>query len=508
MPSRLPIVRFRHSGTSRHHLLRRQVPALTGLALVGIMAFGSSQAGLIPHSARAATAPASHAEVIAQAVVDLADGPLAWSVSTIEAGERATALASDGAPGFVLGIENAVLVRGRDGIRSRLAGGEAVALRPADALTVQASGAGSASVSLLTLDRAASGSSERGPAGEAFASPGGSRDVELLRDVLAEGEATQLDGGNAPVFVLATSGTVAIEPKKGERQTLKAGETALVTGDFAVTGAAADPSSFVAAVIGPDVDESAATAAATPGQSRPQPTAPTQPTDPSATPTTVPPTPTPSGNGPDDDPDEDDLTNKDEATYGTDPLKPDTDGDLIYDGYEVHQYATSPTALDFDQDGLYDGDEVIRVESNPAVYDTDGDQISDGDEANVYFTSPLKPDTDDDGYNDYLELLRGTNPTVVDTDQDGLTDGQEVNTYHTDPLNYDSDGDGAPDGDEVNRTGTDPNNPDSDGDGLKDTEEAFLGTDPWDPDTDGDTIYDGSEFFTYHTDPLDSDSHP
>jgi hypothetical protein len=64
------------------------------------------------------------------------------------------------------------------------------------------------------------------------------------------------------------------------------------------------------------------------------------------------------------DPDHDGLTNLEEYQYGTDPNNPDTDGDGLSDGDEVHVYHTNPLLWDTDGDGISDGVE-IRTGSDP-----------------------------------------------------------------------------------------------------------------------------------------------
>ncbi|MFC1662651.1 hypothetical protein ACFL04_00600 [Patescibacteria group bacterium] len=58
------------------------------------------------------------------------------------------------------------------------------------------------------------------------------------------------------------------------------------------------------------------------------------------------------------DQDRDRLTDNEEATYGTDPLKSDTDGDSLSDYDEIAIYKTDPNDQDTDKDGHLDGDEV------------------------------------------------------------------------------------------------------------------------------------------------------
>ncbi len=183
--------------------------------------------------------------------------------------------------------------------------------------------------------------------------------------------------------------------------------------------------------------------------------------------------------------DHDGLTNAEEKELGTDPNNPDTDGDGLSDGDEVHKYMTNPLKKDSDGDGLNDGDEVNKYKTNPNNADTDGDGLSDGDEVMKYKTDPNKFDTDGDGLSDGDEVNKyKTDPNKADTDGDGLTDGQEVNQYHTDPLNPDTDGDGLKDGDEVMKYKTNPLKKDTDGGGVDDGKEVARGTDPLDPNDD------------------------
>ena len=84
----------------------------------------------------------------------------------------------------------------------------------------------------------------------------------------------------------------------------------------------------------------------------------------------------------DEDIDEDGLTNLEEQNYGTDPLKPDTDGDTLNDSFEVNIFGSNPLLVDSDDDGLED-DSEFRLGTNPLNPDTDGDGTPDGNETYV-----------------------------------------------------------------------------------------------------------------------------
>ncbi len=99
-------------------------------------------------------------------------------------------------------------------------------------------------------------------------------------------------------------------------------------------------------------------------------------------------------NNPDDaqeDPDNDGLRNVHEASYGTDPLNPDSDFDGLSDGDEVYKYYTNPLIADADAD-------------------IDGDGLTNVQEVDIYGTDPSNPDSDDDGFDDGVEVEAGSNP--------------------------------------------------------------------------------------------------
>jgi len=66
--------------------------------------------------------------------------------------------------------------------------------------------------------------------------------------------------------------------------------------------------------------------------------------------------------------------------------------------------------LDADGDGLSDAEEAERG-TDPLAPDTDGDALPDGDEVHVYGTNPALADTDGDGTDDGTEVANGTDPT-------------------------------------------------------------------------------------------------
>jgi hypothetical protein len=155
------------------------------------------------------------------------------------------------------------------------------------------------------------------------------------------------------------------------------------------------------------------------------------------------------------DSDSDGLDNACECRLGTDPGKPDTDGDGLPDGFEdrdkncaISAGETLATRADTDNDGITDGEEV-RLGLNPLSADTDGDTIQDKVEQDSC-TDPLKEDSDGDGIPDGEEDLNqdGQLGLCVNRAYDAMCARGEY-----DPCKPDTDGDGEPDGEEVNFLG-------------------------------------------------------
>lgn len=179
------------------------------------------------------------------------------------------------------------------------------------------------------------------------------------------------------------------------------------------------------------------------------------------------------------DPDGDGLTNAQEATYGTDPNKKDTDGDGFSDKAEI-------TGLTIPGHGT--------VRTNPLAKDTDGDGLSDYTEIRTGFrvwtpkqyttyASPILTDTDHDGLSDAKERSLHLSPRRKDTDRDGLGDKTEVSS----PITVRVKGKAA------YKVYSSPLRKSADRDGLSDPTERQLGTDPTKKDTDRDGVRDSKD---------------
>ncbi|NVM28406.1 MAG: SBBP repeat-containing protein [Candidatus Helarchaeota archaeon] len=142
---------------------------------------------------------------------------------------------------------------------------------------------------------------------------------------------------------------------------------------------------------------------------------------------------------------------------------------------------------DSDEDGLTYDMEVLIYGSNPNDPDTDGDLIPDGWEVDnnldLLNTTDAQDDFDGDGLTNLEEYNLGTNLDLRDSDYDEMPDGWEV-TNGLDPLNITDALDDPDEDDLINigeyRAGTDPNNWDTDGDGFSDGTELSQGTNPLD----------------------------
>jgi hypothetical protein len=205
------------------------------------------------------------------------------------------------------------------------------------------------------------------------------------------------------------------------------------------------------------------------------------------------------------------LTDYDEVyVHHTDPLNPDSDADLMPDGWEAY-FGLNPTSatnmvIDVEPDGMTSLEEYQYSSNvlgsaifaptnglNPTVVDTDGDGLPDGWE--VYFgLDPLNVldgalNPDGDGLTSLAEYQFTTNylsalvfdpatglyPTNADTDIDSMPDGWEATYYPVlDPLVADDIAD-------------------PDLDGLINSAEYLNGTNPTNSDTDADSYLDGFE---------------
>ncbi|HUT80380.1 MAG TPA: hypothetical protein VMZ29_04180 [Candidatus Bathyarchaeia archaeon] len=146
------------------------------------------------------------------------------------------------------------------------------------------------------------------------------------------------------------------------------------------------------------------------------------------------------------DSDSDTITDKDEVDiWGTNPYKEDTDNDQMPDGFEIRNQLnplnTADSTEDPDQDGLTNLEEYTQIFyyhnwTDPWNPDTDFDLMPDGYEVANHLDPLLangQIDSDFDGLTNLEEYYLGTDPRDKDTDGDGAEDGLEV-LFNTDPF--------------------------------------------------------------------------
>ena len=474
-------------GTASRGPRRSLRATLLGAALAALVA--ASTIGAV--AARLAQDDPSPAEgsaaVIAQGVVDMPRGEVAWRVARQTARLPEDAPTGQRDPGFLLGDEGAVLVTNQpSGDQTRLAPGEATMVRPE--VRQQRASLTGAPVAYTAIELVAADSVDDVGAGdlifggEGFAAPEGKRDLDLVRDALRSGESTDIGAaeGNAPILVMATVGVIEVRTR-GDREParLETGEAGAFAGALTIraveVGGVGRTATFVAAVIGPEIPReetptatatatpratATATPRATPAAKNGAITVSVRNCPPGQRPETVVPAECPLAEGDFDlallTPDGATLTLADAAGSGASSA---TWTELPFGTYQVFQ--TPPIAYDV----------YIALDSqltDAGGYTVTIDKENPNAQVSLYNFQPAAPgptggpegDDDGDGLTNADEAVYGANPLVADTDGDGLLDGTEVATYGTSPVVYDTDGDAVGDGDEV-AIGTNPLAPDA-----------------------------------------------
>jgi hypothetical protein len=170
-----------------------------------------------------------HAQVIAQGVHPLPRSEVGWRVLTAVARPEDEAPLSERSLGFVLADDGQILItEPSSGDRSLLDPGEAVLTGQGEEQIRASTDDEDARYYALELVVAEDLEEPAtiGPAadlffaGDAFAAPSGDRDMNLIRDVLDEGETARIEGTRAPALVLVTEGGVAVQPEDGPDETL------------------------------------------------------------------------------------------------------------------------------------------------------------------------------------------------------------------------------------------------------------------------------------------------
>lgn len=200
-----------------------------------------------------------HAQVVAQGVIAVPSGDVAWRAVARTAVAAANDAAAASVLGFVVADEAPILITDEESAaQTLLAPGEAALVRPP--ATKRVVGLGEDDVAYYALDLVRT--QDAGDAGDgevlfasmAFPAPEGNRDLDLVRDVLAADEEGELSSSETPLLILATAGELEVligESTQGI--TLAAGEATSFAGDLTLRASGDEPASYVAAVIGPEV---------------------------------------------------------------------------------------------------------------------------------------------------------------------------------------------------------------------------------------------------------------
>jgi hypothetical protein len=305
------------------------------------------RAGAQQGSPEAATAaptqalPRSREEVIAQGLAIFDVKPAIWRVVEIKPVPFDEAEEVTGNVSFTLQMEGVTIIRNNvTGKRARLETGEAYFFSAGDPYLRYSLRGTDSRAWVIEYVAADAPDSDAGGTVIYKTDPidrfqPGTRDLELIRNVLLPGDAAALPAPRSSKLVIGTGGTVTVAAGAEATMTLNAGNGVLLPGDASVRNDGTEVASYVVVLIGARVpdpgQETGSGATETPTSGTPQAEA-TATEGPTPSPTA---TPAPDTDG-------DGLNDAREAELGTDPNKPDTDGDGTSDGDEVFLYGTDP----------------------------------------------------------------------------------------------------------------------------------------------------------------------
>lgn len=234
---------------------RRLFAVVAVIALISMLALGPRGAFALIQQIGDSPSPATgHASVIAQGVSTLPDTSSAWRVSQPTATSLDSGEPTNYGLGFTVATDGGVLVNDyTSGLQQRLSNGEA-AFSERGAYQQHASLSGSdvqyLRIGLVSGDGADGEGENVVYAGDAFTSVDGLRDIDLIRDVLADGETTSVSSNVAPALVYVVSGEVVVDDGSNTT-TVSGGNGATISGDFDIE--AQGQATVLVAVIGSEV---------------------------------------------------------------------------------------------------------------------------------------------------------------------------------------------------------------------------------------------------------------
>jgi hypothetical protein len=313
---------------------------VSGLAvLIGTHSTPSSALGLQATPQAAANVPRSREEVVAQGLAIFDVNPAIWRVVEIQPVTFNDATAISGDVSFTLQMNGVTIVRNEvTQKRARLEPGEAYFMS-ADDEYLRYSLQGTPST-LWSIQYVAPDAPDDEAGGKIIYKsdpitqfPGGTRDLELVRNILLPGDAAPLTSHKEPVLLLATAGEIEVSAGADATVTLSPGNGLVLPGTATIRNKGAADASYAVVTTGARVPDPGDELSGSSGEA----TSGTPAAE--ATPeATVAATSTPA----EPDADGDGLSDAKEAELGTDPNKADTDGDGASDGTEVIISGTDP----------------------------------------------------------------------------------------------------------------------------------------------------------------------
>ncbi len=177
-----------------------------------------------------------HAQVVTQGISELPEGEVVWRLVERSARPREFAKPGNRVLGFILATEDPVLLSNVNDAGeledvARLAPGESYLVK-GGTRQVRAS-MGENSVTYLAYELVPAEDADDTNGGtllfvsDPFVAPSGARDIDLVRNVLEEGETATLPNTGESVAILATEGAIDILPSGGRGRTIEAGEGAI-----------------------------------------------------------------------------------------------------------------------------------------------------------------------------------------------------------------------------------------------------------------------------------------
>ena len=229
--------------------LQRRPAFLVGLVALLALLLGPTGVAALQSSGSHVSPATGHAEVIAHGVAAMPDARIAWKVSTPQAQVIDDEPLGNYPLGFAYATTDPIVVNDYDtGSQTELALGDAVFV--ADGATQQHASLTSSTATYQQI--ALVGQADAPNQNNVFDAPSGSRAINLVRDVLTNGESTTIAGSGSPVLLSVTAGTVSVTSSGGQ-QSVKAGASIVLSGDLQITQTGSNNAIVVVAQIGDQV---------------------------------------------------------------------------------------------------------------------------------------------------------------------------------------------------------------------------------------------------------------